>query len=142
AVPHSRARWRRRRRRWRWRGRPERLSRSGLRSADCGGSAGWPTPRRARRGPLHGGRPRPRHVSAVRIAEAPGKLGSLGDADPLAAYHASARGPRIDPYRPVEQGRVVQVEPDGERLGQLARAGAELIVAGDAPAGSHLLDAV
>ncbi len=38
----------------------------------------------------HRGRPRPRHVPAVRIAEAPGQLGGLGDADPRASRPGGA----------------------------------------------------
>ena len=48
-----------------------------------------PTASQAARRPAHRRRPRARHVAAVGVAEAPGQLGRLGDADPLA--HDDAR---------------------------------------------------
>ena len=89
--------------------------------------------RRARLGGAaapHGRRPRPRHVAAVGVAEAPGQLDGLRDADPRrrsTMRGARAGRPRQDLDRPVEQRGAVQLEPDPERLGQLARARAEVL---------------
>ena len=53
-----------------------------------------------------------------------------------------AGGARLDADRPVEQRGAVELEADAERLRELARAVAQLLVARDAPARAHDLDAV
>ena len=78
-------------------------------------------------------RPRPRHVARAARAEAPRQLGRLGDADARPDRRAPAPpspAPRraAAPARPA-RSRLVVVQLDVERLGELAGPGAEVLLA-------------
>ena len=73
------------------------------------------------------------------------QVDGLRDPDALADVERRrlpAGGARLDADRPVEQRGAVELEADAERLRELARAVAQLLVARDAPARAHDLDAV
>ena len=89
------------------------------------------TPRRAQR-VAQPRRPRPRHERMPARAEPPRQLGRLGDPDPRPATISTAPSPaaaaRSRSAR--EQVGAVEVELDVERLGELARAVAEVLARG------------
>ena len=85
-------------------------------------------------------------IAAVRLAEAPRQLDGLGDPDPRPGDDRAARAPGgrggSSAIGPVEQVGAVELEVDAQRLGQLARARAELLDALAAAARAHQLDAL
>ena len=115
-----------------------RLGGSGGRPPESGGTGG----RHHRRG--YAARGRGRETKRVAGgAEAPGALDGLGDPDPGAGedLRPGAVLGRQDQERVAGEVGAVLAEADAERLGQLARARAELVgrVAAAAP-GAHLLE--
>ena len=105
-----------------------------------------PAPRRGQRGArAQRRRPRPRHVAVAARAEAPRQLDRLGDPDARADVERAAPPSRARAARcgsgPSSSEVRVELEADAERLGELARAVAQLLVARDAPARAHDLDA-
>ena len=118
-------------------GRPDRGSaRSDPRGAGDAGGTGhrWRHQRRNRGGrrndAAEAGRAaaasarRPREVTAPRQAVAPGQLSRLGDPDPRARRHLRGRGIRLPPEDGVgafDRAQAAVVEPDPERLAELAR---------------------
>ena len=101
--------------------------------------------RRASGGAAHRRGKRPRDVTAVRVAEAPGQFGGPRDPDALAGRDPRRAGAPLASQhldRAVDQRAPVEREPDPERLGELAGPRAELALATHPAAGAHLVDAV
>ena len=82
-----------------------------------------------------------RHVPAVGVAEAPGQLGRLGDADPGALDQPRRGRARLDRDRPAGEQAPVQLQADAQRLGQLAGARAQVLGALEPAAAVHLVEA-
>jgi len=69
-------------------------------------------------------------VDAVGVADAPRQIDGVGDSDPLPhrqSRRLNAGRPRQQLDRAVLQRGAVQVQPDAERLGELARPRAEVL---------------
>src|SRR6478735_2765667 len=84
-----------------------------------------------------------RQILAVHRAEAPGQLGGTRDADPRPGSDLDALPllvTRAKLERRLEQRGAVQVQPDGERLRQLAGARAQVAKRVPAAPPAHLLD--
>src|SRR6185437_2102566 len=103
-----------------------------------------------RGGPCRRSDSRPRDVAVAGGGEAPGQLDGMRDADASADRYvgvAPTIGATADANGPARERAAVLVEPDAERLCELAGPGAEVVIArgqaADEPApDAHLLDPV
>ena len=83
-------------------------------------------------------------MRAVGVAEAPGQIGGLGDADSFAAddpRERGAGGADVHLDGAVNQRASVELQPDAQRLGELAGPRGEIARTPDSASGVHEVEA-